>query len=267
MAEVAAEARGVSHRYGAGAPALRDVDLAAERGVVTALIGANGSGKTTLLRVLAGVLAPTAGTVRVLGVDRPAALGRRAGRRQRRKTGYLSQDPALDPEMTCGEILTLLAAFYGVRRRERRQRVGEIAAAFGLESLLKRRVDALSGGQRRRLHLAAGMIHDPELLCLDEPAAGLDPEATDLLWAELEDRARRGRATVIVSHDLAAVERHAATVVILDRGVVVAAGSPADLAATNPPDLAHAYRRLTGREPAALEPRRGAVGGKGGKGR
>ena len=247
MAEVAAAARGIRHRYGAGEPVLRGVDLVVPGGALTALIGANGSGKTTLLRILAGILEPTAGTVRLPG-------GRRSGAADRRLLGYLSQDPALDPEMTCGEILTLIAALHGVRRRARRRRVADLAASFGIEPALGRRVDRLSGGQRRRLHVAAGMLHDPLLLCLDEPTAGLDPEGSALLWAELESRSRRGRATVIVTHDLAAAERHAAEVCFLDRGQIVAAGAPRELVAEHPPSLAEVYRRLTGRAPAALAP-------------
>ena len=218
----AAEVRGLRHRYAASGEALAGVDLTLARGAVTALVGANGAGKTTLLRVLAGILAPTAGSVRVLGVAAPAALGGRAARALRRRVGYVSQDPALDPEMTCGEVLALLAALHGVGRRVRPRRVAELAATFGLDP--QRRVETLSGGQKRRLHLAAGMIHDPELLCLDEPAAGLDPDGRAFLWAELERRASRGRSVAIVSHDLAAVERHAHAVVRLERGVVVAGG-------------------------------------------
>ncbi len=261
------EVGGVIHHYDLGdrlggvvPPALDGVDLQVEAGALCALIGANGSGKTTLLRILAGILRPSAGAVRVLGVESPASRG---DRELRRRSSYISQDPALDPEMTVGETLQLLAALHGVRRAERSRRVAEVAAAFGLEDRLSRRVDALSGGQRRRLHLAAGSIHDPELLLLDEPAAGLDPRGSDALWTELRRRHERGLTTVIVSHDLAAVEKHATAVAILDGGKLVAVGAPralvqreADggrpLEASN---LSEAYRRLTGRSPSALEAR------------
>jgi ABC-2 type transport system ATP-binding protein len=254
--DAAARARGVGHRFGGG-PVLAGVDLALRRGAVTALVGANGSGKTTLLRILAGILEPSAGEVEVLGVARPARSGRRGRVALRRRAGYVSQDPALDPEMTGGEILALAAALYGVRRRRRRQRVAELAAAFGVASHLPRRVRTWSGGLRRRLHLAAGMVHDPELLLLDEPTAGLDPEGRGLLWADLAARAAGGAAVAVVTHDLAAAERHAATVVILDRGAVVAAGSPRQLCAGDggaATDLAEAYRRRTGRDAADLLP-------------
>jgi ABC-2 type transport system ATP-binding protein len=253
----AARARGVGHRFG-GTAALAGVDLELRRGEITALVGANGSGKTTLLRILAGIVEPNAGEVEVLGIGQPA---RSHGTRRalRRHVSYLSQDPALDPEMTGGEILALAAALYGVPRRDRRRQVAELAAGFGVDSHLARRVGTWSGGLRRRLHLAAGMIHDPELLLLDEPTAGLDPDGRRLLWADLAARAERGRSVAIVTHDLAAAERHAGTVAILDRGTLVAAGSPRELLAVDggtAADLAEAFRRRTGRDMADLLPRR-----------
>jgi ABC-2 type transport system ATP-binding protein len=257
-ADPAARARGVGHRFGA-TTALSGVDLELRRGRITALVGANGSGKTTLLRILAGILEPSSGEVEVLGIGQPALRGRGTCRALRRRTSYVSQDPALDPEMTGGEILALVAALYGVRRRGRRRRVAELAAGFGVDSYLSRRVGTWSGGLKRRLHLAAGMIHDPELLLLDEPTAGLDPEGRRLLWADLEARAERGRAVAIVTHDLAAAERHAAAVAILDRGALVAAGTPKELLAVDggtAADLAEAFRRRTGRDVADLLPRR-----------
>jgi ABC-type multidrug transport system ATPase subunit len=137
--------------------------------------------------------------------------------------------------------------------------VAELAAGFGVDSHLSRRVSTWSGGLRRRLHLAAGMIHDPELLLLDEPTAGLDPEGRRLLWADLEARAERGRSVAIVTHDLAAAERHAGTVAILDRGALVAAGSPQELLAVDggrAADLTEVFRRRTGRDVADLLPRK-----------
>ncbi|HEY7216682.1 MAG TPA: ABC transporter ATP-binding protein [Thermoanaerobaculia bacterium] len=221
----AASIRRVTQEYPAArVRALSDVDLDLPSGALTVLLGANGAGKTTLLRILAGLLAPSAGTVEVLGIPRPADSPRR--RELRRRVTYVSQEPALDPEMTGGEILSLLAALYGVARRDRARRTGDLADAFGLRNHLGRPVRIWSGGLKRRLHLAAGMIHDPELLLLDEPTAGLDPEGNDFLWAELARRAREGRAVAVVTHDLAAAERHADRVVILEQGRIAAMGEP-----------------------------------------
>jgi ABC-2 type transport system ATP-binding protein len=256
-AEVAASVRHVRVRFERPPvllpPAvLADVDLDVVRGRLTALAGPNGAGKTTLLRVLAGLQAPYWGVVEILGA--PPAPAR--SRDLRRRVGYIPQDVALDPEMTGRETLTLLAALHGVPRRERAGRVAALAAAFGTEEHLPRIVSTWSGGLKRRLHLASGMIHDPDLLLFDEPTAGLDQQGCDALWAELERRAAAGRAVVVVTHDLAAVERHADFVAILDHGRIAAFGSPAGLIAEHgAEDLAEVHRRLTGRKP---EPPRSA---------
>ena len=257
----AARACGVGHRFG-GTAALAGVDLELQHGAITALVGANGSGKTTLLRILAGIVEPSAGEVEVLGIAQPARSDNGTRRALRRRVSYVSQDPALDPEMTGGEILALAAALYGVGRRERRRRVEELAVRFGVDSHLSRQVGTWSGGLRRRLHLAAGMIHDPELLLLDEPTAGLDPEGRRRLWEDLAARAERGRSVAIVTHDLAVAERHAGCVAILDRGALVATGSPRELCALDGGtasdliDLEGAFRRRTGRDVADLLPRK-----------
>jgi ABC-2 type transport system ATP-binding protein len=254
--EPAASVRRVTQEYPGGLRALADIDLDLPRGAVTILLGANGAGKTTLLRILAGLLAPSTGTVEVLGVSEPAAGGR--GRDLRRRVTYVSQEPALDPEMTGSEILALLASLYGVARADRSSRIGPLAAAFGIQGHLPRTVATWSGGLKRRLHLAAGMIHDPELLLLDEPTAGLDVEGSACLWAELERRASAGRAVGVVTHDLAAAERHAGRFAILEEGRIAAAGEPRSLMAEHGcASLAELFRRATGRDPAVLAPRRG----------
>ena len=247
--------RGVSKEYPAArVRALSDVDLDLSRGSLTVLLGANGAGKTTLLRIQAGLLAPSAGTVEILGIRQPA--GRRS-RELRRRVTYISQEPALDPEMTGGETLSLLASLYGVAREDRPRRTAELADAFGTTAYMRRPLASWSGGLRRRLHLAAGMIHDPELLLLDEPTAGLDVEGNDFLWAELARRARDGRAVAVVTHDLAAAERHADRIAILEEGRIVAMGEPRALMTERGcATLAELYRRATGRDPAALIPPR-----------
>lgn len=254
--EVTAVLRSLGHRYAGPPPvtALDAVDLELRAGELTALLGVNGSGKSTLLRLLAGVLEPSDGRLDVLGFSDPATGGRRPPAGLRRRIAYLSQDPALDPEMLAGETLELLATLHGVPRTTRSERIADVAASFGLEDLLGRRIDALSGGQRRRLHLAAGLVHDPELLLLDEPAAGLDAPGTESLWRELVRRARDGRCVVIASHELASVERYTHRVVILDAGRVVADAAPRRLLEeVDAADLGEVFRRRTGRDPEELE--------------
>ncbi len=191
----------------------------------------------------------------MLGVAAPWRARGAARRDLRARSTYVPQEIALDPEMTGRECLRLLATLYGFTGDERRRRLAETAERFGIAAHLDRRVQALSGGLRRRLHVAAGVLHDPDLLLLDEPTAGLDAEASAALWADLARRAREGAAVAMVTHDLAAAERHADAVLMLEAGEVVAEGRPSDLVATidaaPAPDgsaLAEVFRRRTGRD-------------------
>ena len=214
---LAVDLRALGIVYPGGDRALDRVDLQVPGGQVTALVGANGSGKTTLLRVLAGRVRPTSGHVRVLGVE--------TGKRPRRlfgRIGYASQEPALDPEMTGGEILRLFASLYRIPRPRRRSRQDELIETFGLSKHIGRRVSAYSGGLRQRLHLALTLIHEPELLLLDEPSAALDPPGRNLLWQMLAKHAQGGGAAVVVSHDTSEVELHCDRAVVLDGGRIVA---------------------------------------------
>jgi ABC-2 type transport system ATP-binding protein len=232
--EPAASLRSVSFVYPGGAEALRDVELDLPRRGVTAVLGPNGSGKTTLLALLAGRLSPTSGSVRLLGTD-PA----RHGRRISGQLSLLTQDPALDPEMTGSETLRLFATLYGLPARDRGARLRELVLAFGLGEHQDRRVSAYSGGLRQRLHLAVGMVHDPEVALLDEPTSGLDPAGRAELWRALVRRGEAGRTAVVVTHDVEGTERAAGRVVVLDRGRVVAHGSPEEIRS------AHAAPRVT----------------------
>ncbi len=255
MPEVAVSVRGVRVRFGSRT-ALDGVDLDLPRGGLTALIGPNGAGKTTLLRVLAGLQGVDEGTAEGTAPIIPGG-----------RIGYIPQDVALDPEMTGRETLALLAALHGVPRRDRPARIDALARAFGFETHLGGAIAAWSGGLKRRLHLAAGMIHDPGILLLDEPTAGLDLDGNDALWAELSRRAAAGRTVAVVTHDLAAVERHATFAAILDRGRIVVAGPPSGLSEDGESTgerMAGAWRRWIGGDP---EPPPGAGRGGGGRGR
>jgi len=249
-------------------PLFEDLGFELNSGERVGLVGPNGVGKTTLLRILAGNLQPSAGEVVVLGLARPARATGAARRTLRARSTYVPQEIALDPEMSGRECLLLMATLYGFTGRGRRSVVDVAADRFGIASHLDRRVQAWSGGLRRRLHLACGMLHDPELLLLDEPSAGLDAEGSGELWADLAARARRGSAVAVVTHELEAAERHADAVLILEGGELLANGRPADLVASLEPPvapgatgLAEVFRRRTGRDLAALRPRAASRGG------
>ncbi|HET9766783.1 MAG TPA: ABC transporter ATP-binding protein [Thermoanaerobaculia bacterium] len=219
--EPLARGRGLTFSYARGEAALHGVDVELPSGTVTVIAGANGAGKTTLLRILAGNLEPTSGEVVVLGLPRPARARGAARRRLREQSTYVPQEIALDPEMTGRECLDLMATLYGPVGNERRRRIEEVAERCAVTPYLDRRVQALSGGLRRRFHLAAGLLHEPRLLLLDEPGVGLDADAGAALWADLLRRAHDGAAVAVVTHELEAAERHADAVLILERGELV----------------------------------------------
>lgn len=261
VAPVAASQLGMRYRSGGEeVVALDSVDLQLRAGELTALVGPNGAGKSTLLGLLAGALRPTSGTVELLGVRQPGADRRALGRLQGELT-YVEQEPALDPEMTGQETLALFAALYRVPVAHRRVRWDGLATRFGLIEVLARPVVTYSGGQRRRLHLACGLLHEPRVLFFDEPTVGLDPDLQATLWQELVARAAAGATVIVASHDLPAIEAHAARVVAVGRGAIVADGAPQRLCADHAPPgegLAGAYRALFGQDPGAGPlPRRG----------
>jgi len=225
---LAAMARGVSHRFANGIVALDDVSVDISRGGITAFMGRNGSGKTTLLRILGGLLRPSSGEVQLFGGDAyppPASL--------RSRVGYLSQSAELDPEMTGAEILSLFAALYALPDPARRARVAQCAAEFGLAEHLARPVAEYSGGLRQRLHLAVGLLPEPDLLLLDEPTSALDPDGRAFVWESLRSWQARGRGVVVVTHDLGEAASHCQSVVLFQRGKVLAAGTPAELIAAH----------------------------------
>ncbi|NOT54921.1 MAG: ABC transporter ATP-binding protein, partial [Deltaproteobacteria bacterium] len=231
-ATVAARVQRVSQTYAGGMRALTDIDLALTRGTLTALIGANGSGKSTLLRILAAIQEPTTGVVELLGMPRPSLSRWSSDRALRSRVTYISQSVALDPEMTGQETFTFLATCQGVPRSERATRIAQLAHSFALTPILSRLVRSYSGGQCQRLHVAAGLLSEAELLLLDEPTTGLDDEGCTMLWAELASYVTRGRTVALVTHDLLRARHHADQVVLLHAGKLIACAPPEKLIET-----------------------------------
>ncbi len=225
-ADLAIRVSALRKSYPGGIVALDGVDLAVPKGTLAAILGANGSGKSTLLKIAAGVIAADAGSVQVLGsywAHAPGLL--------RKRTGYVAQSAELDVEMTGAETLRLFASLFGISPAVAGERIDSFAEILGLREHLPRLVGAYSGGLRQRLHLALGLLHEPELLLLDEPTAALDPAGRAILWQIARQHRDRGRSALIVSHDPPEAARYCDQVVLMYRGRVAAVGAAEELIA------------------------------------
>jgi len=208
----------VSKDFG-GTSALREVTFSVERGAITGLLGPNGSGKTTLMRILAGFFPPTTGQVRVAGCD--AAQQALA---LRRKIGYLPENVVLYPEMRVRRFLEFCADVRGLERRRRTQCLERVVLDCGLQEVSNRRMGTLSKGYRQRVGLAQALLHEPEVLILDEPTVGLDPGQVVEFRGLI--RALRGHKTVLLStHIVPEIDLTCDRVIIIDRGRIVAEDS------------------------------------------
>ncbi len=211
---------GVSHGFD-GRRVLDHVDLEVPSGRVVGLLGPNGAGKTTLMRIIFGVLDPQAGAVTWRG--RPVSAD------DRRRWGYMPQERGLYREMRTLDHLVWLARLYGIERNEARTRAGDLLERLGLGDRAGDPIRDLSGGMAQRVQLAAAMVHDPELLVLDEPFAGLDPGAIEFLTEVINDHVARGGNLVLSSHQLDLVENLCETITMIHDGSVVLSGSVGDL--------------------------------------
>jgi ABC-2 type transport system ATP-binding protein len=225
MADPAVHIRDVTHRYG-GHEALRDVTLQVAKGTLYGLLGPNGSGKTTLFRILSTLMPPSAGSATVFGLQTT-----QAPEAVRRRLGVVFQDAALDEALTVHENLRFQASLYGLERGERDERIDELLARLDVTDRVDDVVADLSGGLRRRVDLARGLLHRPDLLLLDEPTTGLDPGARRAFWAAI-DRLRNveGTTLLLATHLMDEAER-CDRVGILSQGRLVANGTPAELKA------------------------------------
>ncbi|MTE22226.1 ATP-binding cassette domain-containing protein [Streptomyces sp. TRM43335] len=221
--ETAVEATGLEKSYGR-VRVLAGVDLNVPRGSVFSLLGPNGAGKTTTVRILSTLVRPDAGRVRVAGFD--AVRDRRAVRRRISLTG---QYAALDAEQTGEENLRMMGRLSGLSRRRARERAGELLERFDLTAAARRRVGTYSGGMRRRLDIAAGLVGDPEVVFLDEPTTGLDPRSRQAMWEFVASLAGTGTTVFLTTQYLEEADRLADRVALLDGGRLVAEGTPGEL--------------------------------------
>lgn len=231
--------------------AVRGLDLDVHQGETFAFLGPNGAGKSTTIALLCALARPTAGRATVAGADvleRPE--------RVRRQVGMLFQHSALDMDLTAEQNLHIHARLYGMSRRRARRRATETLEAVALADRRRSPVRTLSGGMRRRLELARGLLHEPMILFLDEPTTGLDPHARAQVWEHLRAlRDRQGTTLFVTTHYLGEAE-NCDRLAIIDRGLLVAQGTPAALKAAIGDDR---VVLRTGDDPAAREVVRGAA--------
>ena len=244
----AIEANELRKVYPPAVTALDGVSLSVEAGAIFALLGPNGAGKSTTVRVLTTLTRPDTGDARVAGIDVLAEPGR-----ARRAIGVVGQKQGADPEATGRENLVLQGEFCGITGRELKARVRQSLERFALTAAGERKVKTYSGGMQRRLDIAMGLLHRPQVLFLDEPTTGLDPEARVELWSEIGRLTREERMTILLTtHYMEEADKLASRVAIIDHGRIVTQGSPDQLKNELEGDTIAV--RLTGRNTGAARP-------------
>jgi ABC-2 type transport system ATP-binding protein len=221
----AIEAKGLVKRYGNDVTALDGLGFSVEEGTVFGLLGPNGAGKTTTVKILTTLTRPDEGTAAVDGVD---VVG--DPDRVRRSIGVVAQGSGVDIQATGRENIRLQGNIYGLRGSELERRTAELLERFGLADAADRIARTYSGGMQRRLDIAMALVHDPQVLFLDEPTTGLDPEVRAEMWSEISRLAReRGKTVLLTTHYLDEADQLAGLLAIVDRGQVVAEGTPDEL--------------------------------------
>ncbi len=218
-------ARGLRKSFGA-LEAVAGLDLEIPRGVCFGILGPNGAGKTTTIRMLQAQVHPTAGSLTVLGLD--AATG---GRALKARLGILPQENNLDPDFTVRQNLLVYARYYGIPRLEAERRADKWLAFVQLTDKRDSAIQELSGGMKRRLILARSLLNDPEMLVLDEPTTGLDPQARHTVWNAIRQLRRDGKTILLTTHYMDEAEQLCDDLIIVDKGKLLERGAPRDLIA------------------------------------
>jgi lipooligosaccharide transport system ATP-binding protein len=218
-------AQGLRKRYGA-TEVLAGVDLDVERGECFGLLGPNGAGKTTTLKICLGLTEADAGTVRLLDHEVP-----REARVARQRVGVVPQFDNLDPDFTVAENLVVYGRYFGLKGRDIKARIPQLLAFAGLGGRADARIQTLSGGMKRRLTLARALVNDPQLVFMDEPTTGLDPQARHLIWERLRQLTQEGKTLILTTHFMEEAERLCSRIAIMDRGRIIAEGPPRALIA------------------------------------
>jgi lipooligosaccharide transport system ATP-binding protein len=234
--EVVLSVVGLRKRYGEN-EVVRGLSFDIRRGECFGLLGPNGAGKTTTLRCCLGLLDPDGGTIRMVGHPVPAAA-----RQARIQVGVVPQQDNLDPDFTVTENLEVYGRYFGIDRARLATRIPQLLEFAGLAGRGDARLRALSGGMKRRLTLARALVNDPELLILDEPTTGLDPQARHLIWDGLRQLLSQGKTILLTTHFMDEAERLATRLAVIDNGTLIATDTPRALIAQHvEPEVIEVY--------------------------
>lgn len=219
---IALEAKNLKKMYGETIEAVKGLNLTIEKSQVFGFLGPNGAGKSTSINMFSGLLAPTSGILNVLGYSLPEEV-----ELLREKIGYVPQDLIYYDHLTVYENMELFAVNYGIKNRD--ERIMFLLDKLQILDLKNRRASRMSGGQKRRLNLALGMINNPELLILDEPSAGMDAQSRNILWDIIRSIAAEGMTIILTTHLIETADRLSDTIAIMDQGVVIVTDTPSNL--------------------------------------
>ncbi len=225
------EIRGLRKSFGEGDKrheVVRGLDLSIRRGECFALLGPNGAGKTTTLRLCLGLTSPDAGTIMLGGLPVPVQ-----GREARIRVGVVPQMDNLDPDFTASENLLVYGRYFGLSDATIRQRIPSLLEFASLTSKSDAKINELSGGMKRRLTLARSLVNDPDVIFMDEPTTGLDPQARHLIWDRLKTLRAQGKTILLTTHFMDEAERLADRLAVMDVGAKIAEGTPRDLIAAH----------------------------------
>jgi lipooligosaccharide transport system ATP-binding protein len=227
---------GLRKSYGDSA-VLQGLTFALRPGECYGLLGPNGAGKTTTLRCALGLTQPDAGTIRLSGLPVPERA-----REARLRVGIVPQMDNLDPDFTAAENLLVYGRYFGMKERDMRERIPRLLEFAGLAGRADAKINTLSGGMKRRLTLARALVNDPDLLFLDEPTTGLDPQARHLIWERLKQLLAQGKTVLLTTHFMDEAERLCHRLGIMDRGRFIAEGSPREVIAAHiEPEVVEVY--------------------------
>jgi len=240
----------------AGTEVVAGLSFAVEPGRCFGLLGPNGAGKTTTLRLCLGLTAPDNGAVSLNGYTIPAEA-----QQARARVGVVPQFDNLDPDFTASENLLVFGRYFGLADADVRARIPQLLDFAGLAGKADARIATLSGGMKRRLTLARALVNDPDIIFLDEPTTGLDPQARHLIWDRLKQLKSAGKTLILTTHFMDEAERLCDTLIVIDHGRKIAEGSPRQLIAEHiEPQVVEAYDEAGGDLPAFVEANRDLAG-------